>query len=337
MILPSMTAVLAQTESGARPAVDRATLSILVFPLRDETGVGEDLERVVTQALARALEQIGGFSAHVFAVNSPSAMRQVEEGVLRTEDITPPYDDPRSAILVGHALGAEAVLVGSVMERTVDPDTDVVSLTISGTTYEVGPNVDPDTGTPKAQLTPYRPLFGVTGTSLERSVPHRGPVLDLDREAAADAAKKAAAQISGTPEEPKKKKKRRKFLDRWGPALLALAVAVGIAAAASDGDNEPADVAPPPTNLAMGQQNQGVRLSWGPPINPPRNILRYHVQRRVNSGPQHDIGQALVLPTQFSVIDFDVQTGDSIQYFIRAKYVDNMNSPFVTFGTFIVP
>ncbi|MFQ5810437.1 MAG: hypothetical protein ACE5JM_12535, partial [Armatimonadota bacterium] len=270
-------------------------------------------------------------------VNSPSAMRQVEEGVLRTEDITPPYT-AQSGVLVGHALGTDVVLVGSVMERTVDPDTNVVSLTISGTTYDVAENVDPDTGTPKAQLTPYRPLFAVTGTSLERKVPHRGPVLDLDRQAAADAAQKAAVRISGAAlETTTKKKKRRKLLDRWGPALLAVLVAVGWALAASDEKNEPAAVAPPPTNLAMGQQNQGVRLSWGPPVNPPRSILRYHVQRRVNSGPQHDIGQALILPTQFSVIDFDVQTGDSIQYFIRTEYVGSVNSPYVPFGIFIVP
>jgi len=339
MMLPSMTAVLGQPElagaPGERPVRAQATLTMLVFPLRDETGAGEDLERVVTQALARALEQLGGFDAQVFARNSPSAMRQVEEGVLRTEDVTPPYE-PSRAVAVGHALDVDLVLVGSIMERSVDPDTNVVSLTISGTTYEIVANVDPDTGTPRAELQPYRPLFAVTGSSIERKIPHRGPVADLDAEAAYDAAEKAAGRITGV-RVVEKKVKKRKFLDKWGTVLLVTLVAVGFAMAGSDGDGGGGEAAPPPTNLAKSMRNGGVELTWGPPLNPPRSILRYHVQRTVNSGPRDDVAGGFIDPSQFSVIDFDVQPGDRVAYFIRVMYEGNVYSQWVSFGVYIVP
>ncbi len=330
MLLPSLTAVLGQPEPGAAAGTP---MSVLVFFLRDETGVGADLERIVTQSLARALAQVGGFDAEVFEMNSPSATRQVEEGVLRTEDIMPPYE-PTSAVAVGHALGADIVLVGAILERTFDAETNVVSLTISGTTYAVAANVDPETGTPKAELQAYRPPFGVTGSSVERKIPYRGPVTDLDREAADDAAQKAAARITGVAVVEKKVKKKT-FWEKWGRVLVIGLVVGGFALAASDEENESRNDSPPPTNLAMTRQNQGVQLSWGPPANPPREIFRYQVQRRVNNGPRHDVDGGLVLPTQFSVIDFDVHVGDRIEYFIRVKYVGNVSSPLVRIGTWI--
>ena len=338
LMLPSMTAALAQPLSTGAPApgpiTSQATLSMLVFPLRDETGVGEDLGRIATQELARALEQTGGFDAQVFAMNSPSATRHVEEGVLRTEDITPPYE-PSSAVTVGYALGVEIVLVGSIIERKLDRDKNVVSLTISVTTYEVAANVDAETGTTKAELKPYRPLFAATGTSVERKIPHRGPITDLDTEAAAAAAKKAAAHVSGEAPAPTKPKKR-KFLDRWGAAALIVLAVAGFALAAGGGDERPAaDATPPPTNLATTLQTGGVRLSWSPPANPPRSIMRYHVQRRLNNGPQHDISGGLLEPWQLWVIDFDVSAGDRLEYFIRVEYQGNVNSPYVSFGTLI--
>jgi hypothetical protein len=339
MLLPSITAVLGQPEAGvATEGLTRPfePLSVLVFPLRDETGAGADLERIVTQALARALAQVADFEAEVFEMNSPSAVRQVEEGVLRTEDITPPYG-PTSAVAVGHALEADVVLVGAILGRTYDAETNVVSLTISGTTYEVAANVDPETGTPKAELQAYRPPFGVTGSSVERTIPYRGPVADLDREAAEDAAQKAAARISGVAVIEKKVKKKT-FWEKWGRVLVIALAVGGFALAASDGGEKQADKAPPPTSLAITRQNDGVRLSWGPPVDPPKDVFRYHVQRSVNNGPREDVGASggLVLPQQFSLIDFDVQVGDRVEYFIRTKYVGNVNSPFRSFGTYIV-
>ena len=338
MMLPSVTGAFAQPESAAAPARGRAagqaTLSMLVFPLEDQTGTGEDLQRIVTQELARALEQVGGFDAQVFAMNSPSASRQVEEGVLRTEDITPPYEPP-AAVTVGEALGVDVVLVGSIVERTVDPGRSVVSLTISGSTYAVAENVDPDTGTPKAELKPFSPLFAAKGSSVERKVPLRGPITELDREAAMDAAKKAAQSITGIVPEPEKPRKREP-LRKWAKVILPLIVVLGFALAASGGDDGPAEAAPPPVSLAFSRQNQGVLLTWGPPQNAPRPVMRYRVERSVNNGPRGLVDGGLVLPTQFSLIDFDVEVGDRIEYFIQAIYQGNVASDFVTFGTLVV-
>jgi hypothetical protein len=337
MLLPSMTAALAQQESTGAPTGgpirSQATLSMLVFPLRDETDARGDLDRIVTQALARALEQVGAFDAQVFSMNSPSAVRQVDEGVLRTEDVAAPYE-AAAALAVGHALGVDIVLVGTVLERTVDEDTNVVSLTISGNTYEVAANVDPETGTPKAELEPFRPLFAVTGSSIERKIPHRGPATDLDKEAADDAGKKVAARMADVPQMPQTEKKKT-FWKKWGKVLLVALVATGFALATNDEGGNPTDTAPPPTNPILSVENGVVRVSWGPPANPPRPILFYRVQRSLNNGPRVVVDDTA--PVVFSVIDPVPQTGNLVQYFIQATYQGNIQSALAPSGVIVVP
>ncbi|MFQ6096418.1 MAG: hypothetical protein ACE5O2_01740, partial [Armatimonadota bacterium] len=105
------------------------TQTILVFPFDDETDSGRDLGPLVTACFARALADAPGLEAESFHPNSPTARRRVDEGLLRTEDILPPYD-PKSAVAIGAALGADIVLMGTVVERTVDEETGLVSLTV---------------------------------------------------------------------------------------------------------------------------------------------------------------------------------------------------------------
>jgi hypothetical protein len=335
-----LTAIAAGKDGPApTPAVLGPTQSVLVFPFADETGTGGDLSAVVTGCVTRALADAPGFQAESFHANSPTARRRVDEGVLRSEEILPPYS-AKSAVAIAAALDADIVLMGTVVDRKVDEQTGVVSLTLSGTTYLVRDNVDPTTGQPVPELKPDKKL-GVTGTSKGRRG-GGGRLGTLERSAADDAAAKVVEVLAGGKPVTAPAKKKP-FLKKWGYILMGAGIVVAIISATADSGKSPAAGAPPPTNLSTGIVNpgapgQGIQLNWAEPPLPHPTVLQYAVRRSVNGGAFQALAASPMPPTQFSVTDFDVLPNQQIEYQIRAEYTNpTKQSAWVSFGAVQVP
>ena len=87
-----LAAVAAAQDATATAELVGPAQTILVFPFADETESGRDVGAVVTAAFARALADAPGVEAESFHPNSPAARRRVDEGLLRTDDILPPFE-----------------------------------------------------------------------------------------------------------------------------------------------------------------------------------------------------------------------------------------------------
>jgi len=327
LLAPLVTPVSAQV--GPPPG----TVHILLFPLEDESGAPRDLSNVATRALARALDDTEKYTVEVFNRHAPTARRKVDEGVLGSEDIVPPYG-PRAAVNVGRAFGADEVLLGTVVERQMATEKSIVSITLTGRTFIVAANVEPSTGAPLTQITPDR-SFGVKGSSRDRRAFAGDPAL-LDQEACDDAGSKIAEVLAGVkpPPEVLAPQKPKGFLKKWGWLLALAAVGIGVGVGGGHGERG-APPAPAPRNLSWHWTvtNQIV-LEWDPPLNPPQPVLRYRIDRSLNSAAWQRIDGGVVLGGAISFTDTAAPgfPPGTVKYRIRAEYGGGTVSQFVETG-----
>lgn len=331
IVVPLVTPVLAQ------PVAPPAARQILVFPLVDESSAPRAMSDLATRSVARALDDTERYSVEVFSRHAPTARRKVDEGVLGSEDIIPPYE-PRAAVSIGRAFAVDEVLLGTVVDRTLNEATNVLSVTVTGRTYVVADNVEPATGAPLPQIT-VASSFGVTGASRERRVAPRDPDL-LDQEACDDAGAKVAEVLAGVkpPEPTEEPKKRKPFLRKWGPLLALLVIAVGVAIAGGDDARAPL---PGPRNLVWSiTVTDQILLQWDAPGNPPSPVLRYRIDRSLNSAAWERIDGGAVLGGATDFTDTDAPgfpSGSTVEYRIRAEYSGNRVSSFVETGPISIP
>ncbi len=298
---------------------------LLVFTLEDESGAPRNLGAQATRALRKALHDSGRFTVEVFSRHSPTARRKVDEGALGSEDVLPPYTPPK-LILIGHVFGKDLVMTGSVVDRKLDPETNVVSVAIVVHVHNVAENTDPATGGVLAQLKDPE-NYAASGSSRERKHFKGDPGL-LDGEACADAAHKLVMAITGMEEEPPpppedvpKPRKKKSALQRYGWLIAALVLGGAIAVATTEDDRPPG--APPVRNLTWEfTAIFNIRLNWDAPNVPPRPVQRYRVDRRVDGGPWQRIDGGTVLAGQLSFVDTAANgySGSILGYRVRADY-----------------
>ncbi|MFQ6131623.1 MAG: fibronectin type III domain-containing protein [Armatimonadota bacterium] len=326
LLAPLVTPVLAQGGAAA------GAVHILVFPLEDESSAPRDMSDMATRCLARALDDTEKYTVEVFSRHSPTARRKVDEGVLGSEDIVPPYG-PRTAVNIGRAFDADEVLLGTVVDRQMDEATNVVAVTITGRTFVVAANVEPTTGTPLEQITADR-SFGVTGSSRERRIFGGDPSL-LDKEACDDAGAKIAEVLAGEkPPEPEPVVPKKKgFWQKWGWVVAVLGV--GIIVAAAQGNDRRAQAPPAPRNLVWSKTvTDEIVLQWDPPLNPPGTVLRYRIDRSLNNAAWQRIDGGVVLggATDFTDTAAPGFPPGTVKYRIRAEYAGGGVSAFVGTG-----
>lgn len=131
-LLPGMGSAAALAARQPRPAPQPLlTLGVLPFDNKAQAG-GDTLGRDLAVALKTALEGSGKFYLIGFSDRLPSIQRAIAEGAISKRDAEGPFaGDKTLAARVGRAMGAEAVVVGSVDEVKVDVPGGAAEVTAS--------------------------------------------------------------------------------------------------------------------------------------------------------------------------------------------------------------
>ncbi len=295
---------------------------LLLFPVLDRSDSGyEDVSLRATDYLQMALDGVPGLSVTEFSVTSPSVLRAVEDGQIRSVDLEAEITDPVTAIRIGYALNADEVCLATVTSIDTKDEPLRVEVLLNGQCYEVAANVDAQT----LQVS-ERPVaintFGVSGSSRAREG-YAGSLPPLVREALRGAADKAAQVLAGKPAEEMVAEEQESKSLRWvAAALLVAALIIAAQDADDDAPTGPAPDALAPVPVRLEPEPAAIRLIWEEP-NTTLTILRYEVQRSTDSGATWNPvpgSQGNVLPGDTSFPDFDVQEGVTYMYRIRARY-----------------
>lgn len=317
---------------GLVSALAQETKTALVFPLQNAAeNAPADIAQRATGALTMAVSDTPGFDAIQFSTTSPSVRRAVSEWRVRQVDVEESDRDIATALVVGAALQVDYIIVGSVqsLTRKQAPATGV-DIILSGQMYEVAPNINPATGEPIAEPKVFK-AFGVSGTSAARARlgGDEGPMIS---EALRDAASKAAAALSGRTGvvEIAAAHKGKNGNYKWVLFLLLVGVlALGVNNGSGSNTTNPTAQALPPTNVTLEETESGVRVSWAEPTGTTLTVLRYQVERSIDSGPFQRIDPGNLSAGTTSFNDFDVTNGRHVyQYRIRAVYTSGAVSPY---------
>ena len=309
---------------------------LLIFPVLDNTeGAYPDAARRLTDALQISIDEIAGLRAAEFSKTSPMVRRAVEEGQIRSVDVEAEVADPVTALRIGYALGADEVCLATITSITVSSAPRGISLLLTGQCYSVSENIDEASGQVKEQLVMSN-SFGVSGQSVPRAN-YRGSDNVLVNEAIRSAARKAAQVLAGQPAEAaaaEHGKKKSSHAWKW---LLAGMLVVGLAIAANTGTHHeatgPAPAASAPVPLRAVQEAAAIRLYWDPPQNTSLTVLRYQIQRSTDHGVTWSfIDNGTVDATDTSFADFNVTSGVSYRYRIRAQFTETGPSPWAMFN-----
>ncbi|MGQ9730032.1 MAG: hypothetical protein ACUVX8_02045 [Candidatus Zipacnadales bacterium] len=311
--------------------------TILAFPVEDESedgSLGEVASRV-TSALAFASREGKGVDLEVFSETSPMVRRALADGSLRAAEVQAPKD-PIVALTIARAVGVQAAVLMGVQSLKIEGEPRTAEILVMGTEYDVGANVDPDTGAIAAE--PTGNTFGISGVAKARGK------ADADTGLIRLAAKNAAYKImhvlsGGTAEEYMERgaePKKRSNLWRW----VAIALVAGaLVAATSGGDGDKVGPAVDdliPTQRSARPTTDGIRLTWVRPATT-LTIFKYQIQRSADGGVFVRIDNDRVGPTATSFTDYTVSSGTAYVYQIRVLYTNGTQSPWVSFNQIVVP
>jgi len=317
-----------------QPLMVGRELNVLLFPVQGAVeGAPEDMGRWATNALQASIDELPNMVCFDFSPTSPLVRRAAREGNVRTVDVEQGVTDPATAVEIGHAMGADLVVLATLQSYRLSIDPTQAEVVLGGQSYDVKANFDEQTLEAKKELQVSR-AFGVVGKSSPRAS-YAGKEGTLAREALRDASYRAAQVLAGVPAEEvvakpdtgKKNKAWRWFLILAGVAALAAAVNSGT-------DSDPVPVTGNeyrPTNVTAVAQPAGqnaILISWGRPSKT-ANLMGYELQRSSrtkgssSSSPFVTIAGLTQLPadrTQW--VDHGLQGDNVYVYRLRARYSD---------------
>lgn len=313
--------------------------TVLLFPVSDESSSAmPELRQIATDSLQMAIDTAPDTECTEFSRTSPLVRRAAAEGRILPTQIEAGVSNARDAINVGHQLGVDTVVVASIQSYRSTQSPRSVEVIIAGQAYDVVPNFDADTESPVDTPTVAQ-AFGVTG--LSRKLPgYKGSDRPLAREAVEDASYRVAKVLGGASisdvAKPKPVAKERNKVLRW----LAIAAVIGglaWAVSSSGGDDDGGTVtAVPPTPLPpQPEGTDTIRLRWNEPTGITVPVLQYQLQRSVNSGTWSYFGTGTLsdnVRDTTTFADFDVSSGNTYVYRIRAIYRDSKASAWVQFS-----
>ena len=340
IVLAALVASLSPLAVGPAQA-QQAVRTVLLFPVGDESASGlPEIRKIATDSLQMAIDELRELECTEFARNSPLIRRAATEGrVLPTQVETGPTD-PREAISIGFALDVDTVLMASIQSYRSTQAPRSVEVILAGQAYDVKPNYDVEAGEPVQRPTVAQ-AFGVVGVS-SKLPGYTGTDRPLAREAIGDAAHRVAKVLSGATisevAKPRPAPKKKSKTGRWIGYVAAVGLlAWAVSSLSGEDDARPGPDHIPPMPLPL--QVEGVstiRISWEPPTGTALQLLRYQIQRSVNGGAWSDFGPGgasrSVDRAETSYPDFDVATGNSYSYRIRAVYTDGRTSHWVPFA-----
>lgn len=326
-----VTAVAAPAQA---PPLAGNELNVLLFPVQVAVeGAPEDMGRWATNALQTALDELPTMVCFDFSRTSPLVRRAAREGSVRTVDVEQGVTDPAVAVEIGHAMGADIVVMGTLQSYRLSADPAQAEVVLGGQGYDVKSNFDDQTLEAKKELQVFR-AFGVVGKSSERAN-YLGKEGVLAREALRDAAYRAAQVLAGVPAEevlakPEKGKSHKAW--RW---FLVLAGVAALAVAVNSGtESKPRVVAANefrPRNLTAVAQPAGqnaILVAWQAPANR-TNLMGYELQRASrakgssSSSPYVAVaGLTQLTSTRTEWIDHGLQGTNVYIYRLRARYSD---------------
>ena len=329
---------------NARPAVAGGVpTTALLFAVADNSGSNvTGLAEMATNRIQVAMGKIEGLEVTEFHRSSPLVRRAVSEGRLLPIHMEAGVGDVPGAIIVGHTLGVEAIILATVKSVDAQMPPRRISLTLAGEYYLVGASYDEAAGQPIAAPQPEK-SFVVTGTSRPRAN-YTGSDRPLVREALGDAASKFAQVIGGTPvsqlaaeyAQPRKTSKMK-----WlGPLMIVGLLVVALSNSGGDGDGAvtPADA---PRPLRVEVDVNAIRLDWRwdgwqssvPPY--PPTLLCHEIERSMDGGAWGRIDNGVCGKERTSWPDYDVVAGNNYSYRIRAVYTDQSVSAWQLFSTVV--
>jgi hypothetical protein len=333
-------AVLLPLSPWAAPKAhaDEQLRRVLLFTVADESSSGmPGLAELASDAVQMAVDSAQAMECTEFSRTSPLVRRAADEGrILPTQVETGPLS-PSDAVMIGREIGVDTVLMASVQSYRTTANPRSVEVIVAGQAYDVKPNFNAETGVAAGKPSVAQ-AFGVVGIS--RKVPgYSGSDRPLAREALDDAAYRIAKvlggasvnEVSGPKPTPKKSNSAWKWL-----AIAAVVGGVIWAISSSSGDDDSSAGALPPTPLPLQVEGTDtIRLSWNPPTGTTVPVLQYQIQRSVDSGAYAYFGMGASsdnIRGTTTFPDFDVSSGQSFRYRIRAVYEDLSVSMFVDFG-----
>jgi hypothetical protein len=314
-------------------------VNVLLFPVQVAIeGAPEDIGRWATNALQTAIDELPNMVCFDFSPTSPLVRRAAREGRVRTVDVEQGVSDPRTAIEVGHAMGANIVVMATLQSYRLAMEPTQAEVVLGGQAYDVKSNFDEPTLEAKEEVQVFR-AFGVVGKSTARAR-YSGKEGVLVREALRDAAYRAAQVLAGVPAEEvvtkaetgKKHKAWRWFLILAGVAALAMAVNSGteakVAPVAGD-EFRPRSL----TAVAQPAGQSAIRVTWSPPRTT-ANMMGYELQRSARakdstaSSPFVPIAGLTQLPANRTEwIDHGLDGANVYMYRLRARYSNRQPIP----------
>ncbi len=309
---------------------------VLLFPAADYTGAGmADLSRLATDKLEIAVNELPDVECTEFHSTSPIVRRAVAEGRLLPVYTAAGPVDAALALRIGYALGMDAVIVAGVDRLQIQQQPRQVEVTIRGQYFLVAPNYDVVADRPVANPQ-VQHSFSIGGVSKLRAN-YEGGDRPLIREALEDAAYKFKEIIAGRPvaEIPagQAKPAPKKNFWKWLGPVLGVGLLIMLVSNKGGGEGRAiTEGAEPPDPRPLQIESNAIRLLWNPPPATELILLRYQIQRSVNSGSWQYIDGGNAGPTRTSWPDFDVVDGSNYQYRIRAVYTNQAVSVWVYFN-----
>lgn len=313
---------------GAAQTVEEAR-KFLVLPAEDQSGSGvRYLSRDLTDEVVLALAAKSGVAGAEFRANSPQVRRAVAEGRLLSVQVEAKAQSPAAAVLVGHALKMDAVMMLTIESVVTTESPRQAKVGVSGEIYSVAANFNEQAGeavpSPQAERT-----FNVIGASQEVAGYDRSDQ-PLIREAMRDAARQIAATAAGeeaVPVQPARKKSGWK----WIGVLIGVGVLAALVGNKGSG-NQASAGALPPVSLTLKVEANGIRLLWAPPPAGDLIVNSYEIQRSLDGAPwQYIAGGAMLNAGATEWFDDNLVTG-AYRYRISALYTDQAQSPWAYFN-----
>lgn len=324
---------------GLAGAFAQQTKTALVFPLQNAAeGAPADIGQRATAALTVAVADTPGFDAIQFSTTSPSVRRAVSEGRVRQVDVEEGTGDVATALVIGAALKVDYVVTGAVQNLTrKEAPASGVEVILAGQMYDVAANINPTTGEPIGEPKVFK-AFGVSGKSTARAR-LGGDESPMIQEAVRDAAAKAAAALAGRTAvgEISAAGKSKSGSYKWVLWLLLVGVlALGVNNGSGSNTTSPTAQALPPTNVTLEKDESAIRVSWAEPTGTTLTVLRYQVERSVDSAgfQRVDAGGLSAGTTNFN--DYEITSGRHVyQYRLKTIYTSGAVSVYAVSAALI--
>ncbi len=334
LLMAAFIATLVPVAAGPVRAQEEGPRKILVLPVSDHSGRGDArLSRWISDDLVLGITGKQGLAGLDFSATSPLVRRAISEGRVLPAQVETAPPSPSAAVVIGHALGADAVLQVTVEILVITEYPKQAKISLAGELYAVGANFNTQTGEASATPTSER-TFKVVGES-RLVTQYAGSDQPLIKEAVREAVGQVARAIAGE-EATAPKAPSRKRNTSWIAAVLVVGL-LALVISGAKSDNRAPQGALPPVPVSLVVQTGGIQLTWRAPQVGDLTLLRYQIQRSVNGQPYQFIDGGLVGPGATSFFDNNVTSGERYRYRIAAVYTTQAVSAYANFTQIIFP